>query len=817
MLRRPAIVLSLCLVLAAPVQAFSAEASGGTLQGRVVDRDGHPLSGVTIVLVSASGTPPELLRVSDALGTFRFQRMEPGKQYRLRVSLPSYPTVEFTDLEIEPEGIDLGDIVLRPAMTERVEVRSVPDVVQPESAVTRTQISSEFLDGLPILGRDYQDILVLAPGVTDVDRTGNPNIHGARDTDVLTLVDGVNTSDPFSGLYGQELNAESIQEIEVITAGATAQYSRAQGGFVNVLTRSGGNEFKGTFKIFARSYRLDGDGAGIDPAELHGGLGEREGLEGLRFTDLYPFIALSGPLVRNRLWYFVAPEFAQIEDPVNTGTQAFIARTRSVRATGKLTWQVALSSKLSLSVLFDDTTLDNQGVNSRTDPESGYSLRRGGPTFTLQEITLFSPVLSLESSVSRFDQAFSQTPTLDADTNRNGVLFIDGDRSLGGDRDGFFSPRERDPGEDFDGDGRFDIFEDFNHNGSLDACFVNTQTSQRVCYDDLDGDGRVTLPFGCEGTRRDDLNCNGTLDRETDQDMDGIVDPFEDSGIPCKNPWLCPGGILPGTRGNGRWDTEDRNGNQRLDTLGDSGFTAFPFWSDRNHDATPDAGEFQAPLAADRDYRIGLTSNRISGPFYSGYSDGRTRDTWREDLSLFAADAAGSHDLKLGGVWERERFSRILEQRPILQLSGSDRGLFATGQKLGVLVPTAPRVRSDASGDHLGFYLQDTYKPVPNVTVGLGLRFDRESVGAWGYAPFDPAAERRQFDDLMALAGVEVETNADLNRDGILAQGLKGDPLYATGGLREAQVRSTLAAAAPRRFTRHNFLSRIISARLASI
>jgi len=52
------------------------------------------------------------------------------------------------------------------------------------------------LTGLPVLGRDYQDILTLAPGVTDVNNTGNPNIHGARDTDVVTLVDGVNTTDP---------------------------------------------------------------------------------------------------------------------------------------------------------------------------------------------------------------------------------------------------------------------------------------------------------------------------------------------------------------------------------------------------------------------------------------------------------------------------------------------------------------------------------------------------------------------------------------------------------------------------------------------
>src|SRR2546428_806534 len=180
-----------------------------------------------------------------------------------------------------------------------------------------------MVGGLPVLGRDYQDILSLAPGVTDVNGTGNPNIHGARDTGVLTLVDGVNTTDPLTGYYGQYLNIESIEEIEVITSGATAEYSRAQGGFANIITKSGGNEFEGAFKMFVRSARVDGAGAGIDPPELRGGLGERAGFRDLRFTDLYPFLSVSGAMVKDRLWYYLANEYIQVEKTGNAVTQAF--------------------------------------------------------------------------------------------------------------------------------------------------------------------------------------------------------------------------------------------------------------------------------------------------------------------------------------------------------------------------------------------------------------------------------------------------------------------------------------------------------------
>src|SRR5262249_5625433 len=161
---------------------------------------------------------------------------------------------------------------------------------------------STFISELPILGREYQDILVLAPGVSDVNKTGNPNIHGARDTDVITLVDGVSTTDPFTGYYGQNLNIESIQELEVITSAATAQYSGAQGGFASIITKSGQNEFQGTFKFYLRSDRLDGDGAGVEEADVTGGLLGAQSFTNLHFTDLMPFLSVSGALVRDRAW-----------------------------------------------------------------------------------------------------------------------------------------------------------------------------------------------------------------------------------------------------------------------------------------------------------------------------------------------------------------------------------------------------------------------------------------------------------------------------------------------------------------------------------
>src|SRR5262249_527525 len=196
------------------------------------------------------------------------------------------------------------------------------------------------------------DVLALAPGVSDVDGDGNPNIHGARDTDLVTLVDGVSTTDPLTGKIGAQLNIESIQEIELKTSGATAEFGRAQGGFANIITKSGGNQFAGTFKMYWRGSRLDGDGAGVGDPGVHGG-GGGNGLRDMSFNDYLPFLSLEGPIVKDKAWFFLTSEYIHQQDPINALSTAYEAGTRELREFLKLTWQAAPSHRLVLSANYD--------------------------------------------------------------------------------------------------------------------------------------------------------------------------------------------------------------------------------------------------------------------------------------------------------------------------------------------------------------------------------------------------------------------------------------------------------------------------------
>jgi hypothetical protein len=662
------------------------------------------------------------------------------------------------------------------ALREHIEVRARTPVVNLQETTNQSRFTSEFIDALPLLGRNYQDLLALAPGVSDIDGDGNPNIHGARDTDVITLVDGVSTTDPLTGKIGAQLNIESIQEIEVKTSGANAEYSRAQGGFANIITKSGGNDFEGTFKFYWRGDALDGDGAGTDDPNLHAGLGE-SGLRDLSFNDFLPFLSLGGPIVRDRAWFFFATEYVQIQEPVNALNVAFVAEEKEFRHFGKVTWQVSPSHRLAFSLNYDPQTFYNQGVNSFTRVESGYTLDQGGPIVTARWVGVLTPNVSLETAVSHFDERPARLATLDPDTNGNSFLW--GDRNL----NDFGEVSEYDPGEDYDGDGVFDVFEDF-----LPPFGVFDSQNE-----DLDGDRRLTPPGGCEGALREDVDCDGFMDVvHEDLNGNGLLDPGED------------------VDGDNHLDAggEDRNGNRRIDDT-PRPTTTYPY------------GRL-APIAEDRFYLIDQRSGITSGPYYEDFEDSRRRFTFRQDLSVFVPDFYGSHDLKMGLVVERENFDRTTTGRPIVA------PLVRTAREgpstVRTLVPSQSVVQNEAEALTGGIYVQDAYKPFPNLSIGLGLRFDREATDSFGYTPFDPVEERAQFDRLNALSGHEADLRDDLivgNNDGVLSRGIQGDPIFATLGtyigndLATAFLVDPLHTAALSRMTRHHTEVGFLSQQLA--
>src|SRR5262245_14152982 len=273
-------------------------------------------------------------------------------------------------------------------------------VVDLAETITITKFDDAFLNELPVQGRFYQNALTFAPGVQDSDGDGNPNVHGARSRDFKATVDGVSNQDPLTGQWLSQVNPDSIQEIEILTAGAGAEFGRAQGGFGRIVQKQGSNDFEGVAGLYYRTSKLDGGGAANVPRD-----------QVPDFDWFQPSIQVSGPIVKDRLWYRLSHEYIDVDEPLNVGNAILVGkRTQSINA-DQITWQVSPRTRLAFQVQSDPLDRTNVGVTTTVPEESGWSIGTAGPTLAFTWTAAYSPKLFVESQVAYQDHTFDIEPT----------------------------------------------------------------------------------------------------------------------------------------------------------------------------------------------------------------------------------------------------------------------------------------------------------------------------------------------------------------------------------------------------------------------
>ncbi len=421
---RGLVIAILFLALSALPLPVTGQSSTGTLKGTIVDKDGETLPGVAVTLNSPSLGIKDKGVITDQNGQFSIIGLPPGTDYKLRIALPGFQNM-IMSVEIKANRTMVHNLTLRPdtELKEEIIVTTKAELIDQDKRDTTTSFTSDFIEGLPVIGREYVDILTLAPGVQDEDGDGNINILGSRDRDVLISMDGVNVTDPFTGQDALDVNLETVGEIVLVRAGAGAEYGGKSGGFVNLITKSGSNEFQGSFKFFLRADTFDGDGAGTDPSAFHGGLGEESGFRDLNFDEFRPFLSLSGPIIKDRLWYFISNQFNSIDEPINAQSQVFVTNRESFREFAKLTWQAGGSVKPSLSLSYNPTELRNQGLNSQTTPDTAWDSKNKRSIVSLDIPWIVSSRVLLETTLS-FDNGWEErNGVLNPDINNNGIGF----------------------------------------------------------------------------------------------------------------------------------------------------------------------------------------------------------------------------------------------------------------------------------------------------------------------------------------------------------------------------------------------------------
>jgi hypothetical protein len=289
------LLIAACVV-ALTVNAF-AQTTTGIIAGRVIDQQDLPLPGATVT-VSSPALQGERSAVTDPIGAFIIRGLPPGN-YTVRFQFTG--TSDVTEMVNVPLG-GVGEVnaTMRLANLQE-EVRVVADITPPSLAVTQTStnLNAEVVNALPT-GRRPFEIAQLAPGVTDnTPNVGQVAVGGAFGFDSLFLVDGVDVNDNIFGQAHTLFIEDAILETQVVTGGVSAEFGRFGGGVVNVITKSGGNDFSGSFRTnFARP-----DWTAETPFQLENNQTNSDTLS--KFFEG----TVGGPIVRDRLWFFNADRY----------------------------------------------------------------------------------------------------------------------------------------------------------------------------------------------------------------------------------------------------------------------------------------------------------------------------------------------------------------------------------------------------------------------------------------------------------------------------------------------------------------------------
>jgi hypothetical protein len=274
-LRRTSNTLVLFLFMLGAPRPAPAQTPAGSIDGVVVDASGAVVPGVTVVVThEPTGVSHEV--VSDGQGQFRVPLLPIGL-YTVKAALAGFQPFEQHELQLTIGQSLTLRIELKPAnVAESVTVRAPVTIsgVTPAVETTRAQISSTISEvsiaNLPVNGRNFIDFALLTPGVTRDVRSGDISFAGQRGTLNSLVVDGADTNNTFfgqtlgrtgSGRAPYQFSQDAVQEFQVNSNAYSAEYGRAGGAVINVVTKSGTNTRHGSLFDFYRDKSLNANDA----------------------------------------------------------------------------------------------------------------------------------------------------------------------------------------------------------------------------------------------------------------------------------------------------------------------------------------------------------------------------------------------------------------------------------------------------------------------------------------------------------------------------------------------------------------------------
>lgn len=277
----------------------------GTLQGTVADQNGAVVSGATVTIRNI-GTGFERTTTSNSDGFFTAPLLPLGR-YRVTTTASGFTNSVLENVEVTIGNTLSLDVGLKiGGATETVDVTGEAEAVDTARTELSTEINQRSVENLPINRRDFSRFALLTPGVSIVQGPDGDEItiNGQKGIQNNVTIDGADANNPFFGEQrgGQRpaftISLESVKEFQVVPVGASAEFGRSSGGFINAVTKSGTNQFSGSAFLFFRNEALSSQ----NPDAVDAGL-PVEDFRNYQFGG-----NIGGPIKKDKAFFFVAYE-----------------------------------------------------------------------------------------------------------------------------------------------------------------------------------------------------------------------------------------------------------------------------------------------------------------------------------------------------------------------------------------------------------------------------------------------------------------------------------------------------------------------------
>src|SRR3984957_20107618 len=321
--------------------AFTSSALGqlttADILGTVTDSTGAVVPNADVTLTNL-GTKEKRRTMSNSPGDYHFTLLSVG-HYSITVNATWFATSITKDLSVEAGDHARNNVQLQPGSDRTVvEVTASTPLLQTDSATVSSTVTAKAVQDLPLNGRNFVQLVQLVPGANEGPGTGlssgnrpddrrtNPaglSVNGQDDTLNNWVIDGIDDNERIIGTIGVKPNVEGIQEITIQTNSYAAEAGRTAGGVINVVTRSGTNQFHGSVYEYFRNDIFDA-------RNFFQTTGPKPELRQNQYGG-----SIGGPVTKNKMFFYFDYEgFGQVAGVTYTKTVRTLAEYNDINSIG---------------------------------------------------------------------------------------------------------------------------------------------------------------------------------------------------------------------------------------------------------------------------------------------------------------------------------------------------------------------------------------------------------------------------------------------------------------------------------------------------